>query len=885
MLKTFRKNKSRSYVNSTVKLFFDFCSFDFRFSVLLFDISDHHSRKRTKTMSTSAADTAANDMAKHMMMPSMTMSSEYAKAMVQNTLINALTKRGINNVSQYILLYCSDEIKKLTTFLVDTLIEKLKYVMATHPSKYLSVLFVSFPLLVFRLLKTILTVGGKLKLSKNAKDTTVVCNVPAAKVHEYRFFIQRKNADRSYNLYFNALIRYVLSEGCWKALSDKCSLERLNRDVENELFDIRPVTITSIKDVKAVMAFEGSAIAVSDNADTSKWIMDYIDSHRFTFGATVTTSPTTTYHGVLQAFASACSNYEKFPEVLNTIISDFELLKASPTAKVAQLQSSKYTYYIYEGTMKTFGDYCDTLCLVENQTFRVKNSLSSFYSGKHEFTPENTIKSILQWLTTFRDDYDTYTKSKDLLPQNVSTVDRIVLNCFSTVHQPTAIHKLVKEYVARIYQDYHLNSMVQQPGQTKKKDVSVFMLKMKRTMVEVGSSEGKSPIASPVMSSPTQNGDDSKDNDGYEKNNNGNDDNDNDEDAESDDIEENVNVNPKKQQKSQQQTQQQQQQQQRGKKRRNGGGKQTQSSSPFSHMLMQPGMDFDMDLMFPPQQHHSHRRYPLHHFVPQPPPPPKMIEKAEPVCEKQGTIYKDVNNLFLREKASKRLRSILKNFRDNKDIYVRMDITHKMGLLLYGEPGTGKTTTVKAVASFLGMDLYFVDLRDVKTNVELTNLIKLANGNSQLGCVIVFEDIDAMTDIVLKRSTDVSNGNSEIPAARVDDATQLTLSGLLNVMDGLNSMDEIVFILSTNHPDKLDPALIRRGRIDAMLEFKFCDRPMFAEIFRTIMGKELEDHVLSRLIEDRFTPADAIFTILPFTYNSVASDEEIMAEFIGACAP
>jgi ATP-dependent 26S proteasome regulatory subunit len=433
------------------------------------------------------------------------------------------------------------------------------------------------------------------------------------------------------------------------------------------------------------------------------------------------------------------------------------------------------------------------------------------------------------------------------LPRNTNTISKIKLICSSNYHNTIQIQDNIKDFINKIYQDYCINY---HNDIDKKREINIYSLKVKRTFEKEN------------IKSYLKNYDNKSENNNDDKNDiipdNLNDNtldklSDNTSDKLSDKLSDNT---------SDTITDYSDNNSELKDKKYVDNFKNISNKSNFNCDELQLLSNFNRN------NKPYFNNYSYYHNE------PKLIEKIDYICEKQCSVFKDISNLFLRKNSMKRLKSILKNFKENKDIYDRMDITHKMGLLLHGIPGTGKTTTIKAVASYLGMDIYFVDLKDIKTNDELNNLVKLANSNSQHGSIIVFEDIDAMTNIVLKRD-DINYDNN-----RVDDSKEFTLSGLLNIMDGLNSISETVFIISTNHLEKLDPAIYRKGRIDALLEFLLCDKDMCKEIFQTIMKKELDNNVYDKIIEDKFTPADVIFTILPYTYNSVSSDEEIMADFI-----
>jgi Domain associated at C-terminal with AAA/ATPase family associated with various cellular activities (AAA) len=213
-------------------------------------------------------------------------------------------------------------------------------------------------------------------------------------------------------------------------------------------------------------------------------------------------------------------------------------------------------------------------------------------------------------------------------------------------------------------------------------------------------------------------------------------------------------------------------------------------------------------------------------------------------------------------------------FRRGKDYYSRIGKAWKRGYLLYGPPGTGKSSMISAIANFLEYDIYDLELTTVKSNSELRKLFIETTGKS----IIVIEDIDCSLDLTGKRerttSTEQDNaGNDEKKRrSRSDDEEKkemVTLSGLLNFIDGLWSAcgEERILIFTTNHIEKLDPALIRTGRMDKHIEMSYCDFESFKVLAQNYLGLGIERHELygaiRRLLEEvQITPADVAESLM-----------------------
>jgi SpoVK/Ycf46/Vps4 family AAA+-type ATPase len=198
-------------------------------------------------------------------------------------------------------------------------------------------------------------------------------------------------------------------------------------------------------------------------------------------------------------------------------------------------------------------------------------------------------------------------------------------------------------------------------------------------------------------------------------------------------------------------------------------------------------------------------------------------------------------------------------FRSNRDFYRRTGKPWKRGYLLYGPPGTGKSTMVAAMANYLDYDIYDVELTVVNTNTDLRRLLIETTSKS----IIVIEDIDCSLDITGDRAARQRRRPGGGPPKDDDDRPRntVTLSGLLNFIDGLWSAcgGERIVVFTTNHVDKLDPALIRRGRMDMHIEMSYCGFEAFQTLAKNYL--DIDEHELFGTVEEvlreaKLTPAD-----------------------------
>jgi chaperone BCS1 len=241
------------------------------------------------------------------------------------------------------------------------------------------------------------------------------------------------------------------------------------------------------------------------------------------------------------------------------------------------------------------------------------------------------------------------------------------------------------------------------------------------------------------------------------------------------------------------------------------------------------------------------------------------------------------DTLAMETKKKEEIKKDLTKFSKGKDYYAKIGKAWKRGYLLYGPPGTGKSTMISAMANLLDYDIYDLELTTVKDNSELRKLLIETTGKS----IIVIEDIDCSLDLTGQRKKtkekdddDQSDKEKDPVSKKKKEAeeerksgSKVTLSGLLNFIDGLWSAcgGERIIVFTTNYVDKLDPALIRRGRMDKHIELSYCCFEAFKVLAKNYL--ELESHEMFGKIEEllgetKMTPADVAENLMPM------SDEE-----------
>jgi hypothetical protein len=169
-----------------------------------------------------------------------------------------------------------------------------------------------------------------------------------------------------------------------------------------------------------------------------------------------------------------------------------------------------------------------------------------------------------------------------------------------------------------------------------------------------------------------------------------------------------------------------------------------------------------------------------------------------------------MRTLCISEDLKKKLIRNCDQFVHQREWFKARGIAYKITTLLKGPPGTGKTSIVKTLASHYDRSVFLLDLSSM-SNKSLQRAIAQLPPKA----ILLVEDVDAASSVVNARNKDGSAQQTTL-ADMVQDA--LTLAGLLNALDGIIPLNDVMVFMTTNHPEKLDPALLRKSRVDYTYE-------------------------------------------------------------------
>lgn len=235
---------------------------------------------------------------------------------------------------------------------------------------------------------------------------------------------------------------------------------------------------------------------------------------------------------------------------------------------------------------------------------------------------------------------------------------------------------------------------------------------------------------------------------------------------------------------------------------------------------------------------------------------------------------KTLDNVFFTQK--KELMDKLNFFLNNKEWYERTGKPYTFGIMLHGAPGCGKTSFIKALLNTTKRCGIKINLNDDLDLKKLHNLILTDNvGELYIPSnrrILIFEEIDCMGDLVKDRELkkkeyeqvrEIMESGTSGPTVEMRDVVRRTLQDsdnnlgtLLNILDGPIETTGTLSIYTTNHPEVLDKALLRPGRVDCMIHFTKCTQDMLVDVVNHFYDtKEVKHKHVKKYVPETISPA------------------------------
>jgi len=231
-------------------------------------------------------------------------------------------------------------------------------------------------------------------------------------------------------------------------------------------------------------------------------------------------------------------------------------------------------------------------------------------------------------------------------------------------------------------------------------------------------------------------------------------------------------------------------------------------------------------------------------------------------------VYRNFENVFFED--CDKVKNHVEFFLTQKEWYHKKGIPHTLGFMFHGEPGCGKTSAIKAISNVAHRHVINLQLSEIKTKQQLRHLffndeLCVFNGQTTERYTIpvsermfVVEDVDAMGDAVLRREL-----KQPVEPKQADNWDQIDeefkepidLAFLLNLLDGTLEAPGRIIAFSSNHPERIDRALIRPGRVDMIIEFRKCNTTILHQMLESFYDKKFEP-IVDQTLNYKWSPAE-----------------------------
>lgn len=229
---------------------------------------------------------------------------------------------------------------------------------------------------------------------------------------------------------------------------------------------------------------------------------------------------------------------------------------------------------------------------------------------------------------------------------------------------------------------------------------------------------------------------------------------------------------------------------------------------------------------------------------------------------------KTIDKLFYEQKDD--LMKLVERFKNGNVYPKNVGIDNKLGILLYGPPGTGKTGTILGLANYLQRNILIINFGKISKKKELDSILNAKNFSNY---IFVFDEFDCILDVLTNKKDEskqydeekhtdwskilaVSNEEERKEVLKImkESLTKNTqdesidLGYLLSKLDGLEDCTNRIIIATTNHPEKINPSLLRPGRFDIKLCLDNCTKNMYYDILKSYFS-DINENTLKREVE------------------------------------
>lgn len=228
---------------------------------------------------------------------------------------------------------------------------------------------------------------------------------------------------------------------------------------------------------------------------------------------------------------------------------------------------------------------------------------------------------------------------------------------------------------------------------------------------------------------------------------------------------------------------------------------------------------------------------------------------------------REMKSIFLPDEVMEKITHSIDKYLSSEAEYKEKQIPRHYGLCLYGPPGTGKSSLIMALAHKYDRDIYYPDITTLEKGGELAELFANINPNA----LLVLEDFDTLSAVKSRNKAKTETIGSE-------DKKHL-LSKFLNILDGIMTPHDLMFVITSNHYDDLDDAIKRPGRLNLAVEMPYLNQEVFNQITHYFYGNDV---TFNFKVEGEEIPAAVVTNIFASFFGEPDRGIEELTKYLAA---